>query len=183
MYDDRQLILEAQRGDPDAFAEIYTRYQPAVYDYVFYRVGNRVLAEDLTADVFVRVVEKIHTFVFRGRPLLAWLYTIARNIVADHYRRRGSKTLMSLEETLPAESHCAAEATEHCLTQVMLAQAMDQLTEEQRQVILLRLIEGLTNTEASQVLGKSKGVVKSLQHRALSALRRILEKSGYCDES
>ncbi|HHH41505.1 MAG TPA: hypothetical protein ENK56_05825, partial [Chloroflexi bacterium] len=71
-----RLVRRAQQGDPEAFAELYERYQPTIYTYIFYRVGDAEAAEDLTADVFVRLVEKIHTFQVQDRPLLSWLYTI-----------------------------------------------------------------------------------------------------------
>ena len=83
------LVQRAKGGDPDAFAEIYDRCQPAIYRYIYYQVNDVATAEDLTGEVFVRLVEKIDRFTYRGRPLLAWLYTIARNLITDHRRRSG----------------------------------------------------------------------------------------------
>jgi len=79
--DETRLVQRAKEGDPAAFAELYDRYQPAIYRYIFYRVDNTATAEDLTSEVFVRLVERIDRFRYQGRPLLAWLYTIARNLV------------------------------------------------------------------------------------------------------
>ena len=84
-----RLIRRAKRGDPQAFEEIYDEHQPAIYRYCVCRVGSDAVAEDLTSEVFVRLVEKIDDFTYRGRPLLAWLYTIARNLVNDHHRLKG----------------------------------------------------------------------------------------------
>ena len=176
--DEARLIRRAQRGDPAAFTEIYDRHQPAVYRYVFYRVGDVATAEDLTSEVFVRLVEKIDHFTYRGRPLLAWLYTIARNLVTDHHRRTGQVTMLPLDEQLVAETDDLEQAAERGLVQRRLAAALPHLTEDQRQVIILKFVEGLNNAEVARILGKPVGAVKSLQHRALAALRRILERNG-----
>ncbi len=183
MCGDGHLVLRAAQGDKAALAEIYERYQPSVYAYTFYRVGEQTLAEDLTADVFVRVAEKAYTFVDQGRPLLAWLYTIARNVIADHYRRKGSTVLLPLEESLTTDpSDPSSTGTERCLTQADLVAALGRLTEPQRQVIVLKFVEGRSGAEVAAILGKTEPVVKSLQHRALAALRRALQKSGFANE-
>ena len=176
--DEAQLIQQAQRGDPAAFAEIYDRHQPAIYRYIYYRVGDVATAEDLTSEVFVRLVERIDRFTYRGRPLLAWLYTIARNLITDHRRRAGQALLLPLNERLVAAEGDLEEAAERGLARRRLAAALPQLTEDQRQVIVLKFIEGLNNAEAAHILGKPVSAVKSLQHRALAALRRVLERNG-----
>jgi len=173
--DEAKLIQRAKKGDPAAFAEIYDRHQPAVYRYIYYRVSDVATAEDLTSDVFVRLVEKIDRFTYRGRPLLAWLYTIARNLITDHHRRGGQATILTLDEQLVAESGDLEQAAERGLAQRRLAAALPHLTKDQQQVIILKFIEGLDNAEVAQILGKPVGAVKSLQHRALAALRRILD--------
>lgn len=176
--DEARLIQRANEGNPAAFAKIYDRHQPAIYRYIFYRVGDVATAEDLTSEVFVRLVEKSHQLVYRGRPLLAWLYTIARNLVTDYHRRGGRVTMLPLDERLAAGTVDLDEASERVLTQQMLAAAMTRLTEDQRQVILLKFFEGLANETVARTLGKSIGAVKALQHRGLAALRRILEPTG-----
>jgi RNA polymerase sigma-70 factor (ECF subfamily) len=176
--DEIRLIQRAKQGDRAAFAEIYDRHQSAIYRYIFYQVRDIATAEDLTSEVFVRLVEKIDRFTYRGRPLLAWLYTIARNLIMDHHRRAGKSQLLSLDEQLVADTIAPEEAAERRLTQDRLAAAIAHLTEDQRQVILLKFVEGLGNETTAQTLGKTVGSVKSLQHRGLAALRRILEKDG-----
>jgi len=176
--DEIRLIQRAKKGDPAAFAEIYDRHQPAIYRYIFYRVGDAATAEDLTSEVFVRLVERIDRFTYRGRPLLAWLYTIARNLVADHHRRAGRPSPLPLDERLTASAADPEEALARRLTQQRLIAAIAYLTEDQRQVLLLRFVEGLDNETVARMLGKSVGAVKALQHRALAALRRILERDG-----
>lgn len=177
--DEARLVGRAQAGDPEAFAEIYEQHQSAVYRYVRYRVGDTETAEDLTGEVFVRVVEGMEDFVYRGRPLLAWLYTIARNVVIDHQRRSALSVMLPLEEQLVASKVRVEDAAERELTRERLAAALTHLTEDQRRVILLKFIEGMSNRQVAQTLGKSVGAVKSLQHRALAALKRVLKRNRF----
>jgi len=172
--DEAALLQRAKQGDPAAFAELYDEYQPAIYRYVLYRVDDAATAEDLTGEVFVRLVEHIDRFTYRGLPLLAWLYTIARNLVADHHRRTGQSLPLSLAEQSPADTADPEESVEHSLTQRRLAAALTHLTEDQRQVILMKFVEGMDNERVAHTLGKSVGAVKALQHRALAVLRDIL---------
>jgi RNA polymerase sigma-70 factor (ECF subfamily) len=175
--DEASLVARAQQGDSAAVAEIYERHHAAIYRYALYRVGDEATAEDLTAAVFVRVVESIDGFVYRGRPLLTWLYTIARNAVIDHHRRVGAVGTVSLDERLLDGRQDVEQSVEKALTIRQLAAAMGHLTDDQRQVILLKFVEGMSNEEVATILGKRVGAVKSLQHRALAALQRFLVAS------
>ena len=172
--DEAKLVARAQQGDSTAVAEIYERHHAAVYRYVLYRVGDEGTAEDLTATVFVRVVEGIDGFVYRGRPLLTWLYTIARNAVIDYHRRVGGAGTVSLDESLLDGQQEVEQAVERALAVTQLVAAMEHLTEDQRRVILLKFVEGMSNEEVATILGKTLGAVKALQHRALAALHRLL---------
>jgi RNA polymerase sigma-70 factor (ECF subfamily) len=134
------------------------------------------VAEDLAGEVFVRLVEKIDQFTYRGRPLLAWLYTIARNLVVDHHRRNGKATMVPLDERLVANSVDPEDAASLTLSQRRLVVALRELTEEQRQVVVLKFFEGLDNQTVAMIVDKSVGAVKSLQHRGLAALRRDFER-------
>jgi RNA polymerase sigma-70 factor (ECF subfamily) len=171
------LIRRAKRGDPAAFAEIYDRHHPAIYRYILFRVGDGAVAEDLAGEVFVRLVERIDRFPSRGRPLLAWLYTIARNLVADHLRRNGRATRVALDGGLVANGG-RQDGASLTATQRRLAAALQELTEEERQVVMLKLFEGLDNQTVAMVVDEPVGAVKSLQHRGLTVLRRVLERQG-----
>jgi len=173
--DEIRLIQRAKEGDRAAFAEIFARHRSSIFRYALSLVGDVTVAEDVTGEVFVRLVEKIDRFTYRGRPLLAWLFAIARNLVQDHYRRQKNTVEVSWEGCLATSSSHPEETVECHLTQEHLAAAMTQLTEEQRQVILLRFIEGRDIKSVARALGKAESAVKSLQHRGLAALRRILE--------
>ena len=169
---DADLVQRAKDGDKLAFAALYERYQPPVFSYVYYRVDDQSLAEDLTAEVFVRMVTKIHTYRATS-PLLAWLYTIARNLITDQYRR--VSRLSPLNEWTAKPHHDPAEEAHRRIRESELRAALKRLTEEQRQVVILKFIERRSNLHIAYLLGKTEGAIKSLQHRALEALRRILD--------
>jgi RNA polymerase sigma-70 factor (ECF subfamily) len=173
--DEAQLVRRAKAGDAEAFSEIYDRHQPAIYRYICYRVGSDSTAEDLCSEVFTRMVEHIDGFEYEGRPLLAWLYTIARNLVYDHHRGNGRAEYVPLDESLEADAPDPEKVANLALNRERLAAALEELTEGQRQVIMLRFVEGLDNLTVAQVLDKSYGAVKALQHRGLASLRRVLE--------
>ena len=172
--DESRLIRQAKAGNRDAFAALYRSYHPKVYRYILFRVDSVATAEDLSSEVFVRLVDRIDQFDERGRPILAWLYTIARNLVSDHYRREGRAEQTELHDGLVDDTVDPSQAAHYSLLESDLAIALGQLTEEQRQVIMLRFFEDLDNAATARVLDKSVGAVKALQHRALAALARCL---------
>jgi RNA polymerase sigma-70 factor (ECF subfamily) len=179
MDDEAQLIRLAQQGDAAACTELYDRHYDAIYRYCYCRVSDAGLAQDLTSEVFVRMVDRLDTFKVRGRPLLAWLYTIARNLVADAHRQHGKAIHLPLDSASPLSSNDRGDPmrrVERRIQAECLAAALRHLTEEQRQVILLKFMEDYRNGQVARILNKSEGAIKSLQHRALNALRRALEK-------
>jgi len=180
MPDEAHLIRQAQSGDARACAVLYDHHYDAVYRYCYYRLGDGQAAQDVAGEVFVRMVEKLDTFRPRGRPLLAWLYTIARNLVADRYRQQSRANTVALEAAVPLvdDSDGPERLVDRRLEAECLSLALVHLTEEQRQVILLKFMENLSNADVARMLDKSEGAIKSLQHRALAALRRAIEKEG-----
>ncbi len=178
MHEEHDLIRRAQAYDPEAFGEIYERYYNGVYRYIFYRVGEPGLAEDLTMEVFVKSMEAIDSFSFRGVPFSAWLYRIASNLVVDHFRRQPAKTAISLEEKLVSSIEAPTKFLDSEFTHDALRRALSELTDDQQQVVILKFVDGLSNLEVARILGKTEGAVKSLQHRALSSLGRVLGEQG-----
>jgi RNA polymerase sigma-70 factor (ECF subfamily) len=176
MVDEKRLVRRAQKGDRNAIAALYDEYHARIYRYVAYRVGDRALADDLTADVFVAMVQKIGDYQERGRPLLAWLYTIAGNVVKMHYRRQKRAEFAPLPEEMIDHEMDPAGAAHVRLTHERLMCAMPHLSESQRQVILLKFIEGFENAEIAAVLNKTEGAIRVLQHRALTALRLAISE-------
>lgn len=174
---EQELIAQAAAGDETAIIRLYHQHKAAIYTYLHYRVGgDRALAEDLTADVFERMVLHLPRFVIGERPLRAWLYTIARNRLMDHMRLRGRNEWLALDEQLPSAAIGLEEHSQHRLERERVVQAMTQLTHEQKEVVILRFMEGYSVAETAAVMDKSEGAVKTLTRRALSALRRVLEE-------
>jgi RNA polymerase sigma-70 factor (ECF subfamily) len=170
----QQLIAEAQAFSPTAWAHLFDQYHAKMYDYCYLRTGDRAAAEDLASDVFLEAVRGIRRYRYRGVPISAWLYGIARNLTADFVRRRASRPTLPLPE---AGTHAAlttpdgAEASDRAHD---LRGAIRHLTDDQQQVIILRFFHGLSHDETAAVLGRSSGAVRVLQSRALSALRRVM---------
>ncbi|MBL8156516.1 MAG: sigma-70 family RNA polymerase sigma factor [Anaerolineae bacterium] len=175
-----RLLGRAQRGDRDAFAALYRANVQAIFRYIVHRVGDAALAEDFTADVFVRALKSLATYEDQGKPLVAWLYRIAHARVVDHYRRVGRRPA---EDDLDEGSEVAIQPDmdqslfRRQMAQ-MLRQAITGLTDEQQQVVVLRFVEGCSLEEAAQVMGKNANAIKALQHRALRSLAGRLERAG-----
>jgi RNA polymerase sigma-70 factor (ECF subfamily) len=177
VQEERELIRRAKEYDPGAFAAIYERYYQKIYNYIYYRVSDGVMAEDLCADVFVKALEAIDSYTFQGIPFSAWLYRIAGNLVIDHYRRQPTQPETSLEDTRPlVEEEGPGHSLERHFDHQELRRALHGLTSDQQQVVLLKFVDGLSNSEVAQILGKTEGAVKSLQHRALASLDRLMRK-------
>jgi RNA polymerase sigma-70 factor (ECF subfamily) len=175
---DAVLIRMAQNGDYRSIESLHDRYRPSIYSYFYYRVAEVATAEDLTSEVFVRMVEKIDTYEPCGRPFLSWLYTIANNLRVDHFRQTNRQPLSQLSESLPAVQSTPPSSTELRLWEECFRSALLCLTEDQRLVIIGKFIEERTNEEMAAVLQKPEGAIKSLQHRALAALRKEIERTG-----
>ena len=171
-----ELIRRAKECDPSAFATIYDHYYLDIYNYIYHRVANVQLAEDLVSEVFLKVLESIDSFTFRGIPLSAWLFRLARNLLIDYFRtspRPGVE--VPLEEEVVLTEGGPDAALERKVTRKQLLGALSNLTEDQKEVVVLKFMEGFSNTDVAKIVGRSEGAVKSLQHRALSTLSRILE--------
>ena len=174
------LIERAQGGDAAAFGLLYDRYFDTVFRFVYFRVGNRQLAEDLTADTFLRALKRISSFTWQGRDLGAWLVTIARNLVADHFKSGRYRLEVTTGDVLDAdrpdrgpEGSPEAAVIDH-VTNVDLLRAVKQLNPEQQECIVLRFLHGFSVAETAQAMNKNEGAIKALQYRAVRALARLL---------
>ena len=174
------LVERAQAGDAAAFGLIYDRYVDTVFRFVYFRVGNRQLAEDLTSDTFLRALKRIGSFTWQGRDLGAWLVTIARNLVADHFKSGRYRLEVTTGDVLDAdredrgpEGSPEAAVVDH-ITNVALLTAVKQLNPEQQECIVLRFLQGFSVAETAQTMGKNEGAIKALQYRAVRALARLL---------
>lgn len=174
------LVKRAQAGEAEAFGLIYDRYVEIVFRFIYFRVGNRPLAEDLTSETFLRALRRIGSVTWQGRDLGAWLVTIARNLVADHFKS-GRYRLEIATGDLPdpeREDRDPKGAPESAvvghLTNVTLLTAVTQLKPEQQECIVLRFLQGFSVAETAKAMGKNEGAIKALQYRAVRALARRL---------
>lgn len=174
------LVERAQQGDTEAFGLIYDRYVDTVFRFIYFRVGNRPLAEDLTSDTFLRALKRISSFTWQGRDLGAWLVTIARNLVADHFKSGRYRLEVTTGDVLDAdredrgpEGSPESAVVDH-ITNVALLTAVKQLNPEQQECIVLRFLQGFSVAETAQAMGKNEGAIKALQYRAVRALARLL---------
>lgn len=170
-------MAEGAAVEHDAFAEAYEAYFGRVYRYIAVRVGDAFEAEDLTSETFLRAWRNLPSFRKRdGVPFSAWLFRIAHNLVVDHLRKRSRGSAVPLTDRFESMTN-TEEAAEINLTFDELKQAIEGLTEAQRQVIGLRFAGGLSLAEVAQVMNRSQGAVKALQHAGVVALRRTMGRS------
>ena len=171
--DELELIRLSQQGDTEAYARLYACYVERITRYVYFRVTDHQLAEDITSRIFIKMLEKLKTYQVGQLPLIAWLYRMAHNAVIDHYRTK--RTLISLEDVNQAEVRQEDGIEEKLDLQVksqQLRAALQVLTEEQQRVLILKFIDGLSTREIARRLGKQQGAVRGLQMRALQKLAR-----------
>lgn len=170
------LVRRAVEGDSGAFGALYDRYLDRVYRYVYYRVGSVEEAEDLAEEVFLKAWEAIGRYREQGVPFLAWLMRLTHNHVVDYFRTR--RPSAPLVETLPAGSPDPQHVAEQRLATEAVLRAMQGLTPEQQQVLILRFIEDLDHGEIAAMLGKNEGAVRALQFRGLTALRAAMGRTA-----
>jgi RNA polymerase sigma-70 factor, ECF subfamily len=175
-YTEEELLAEAVTLDEAALSELYDRYEYKIYSYIYRRTSDQALSEDLTAQVFLKMLEALHNEKAWHSSFSGWLYRIAHNLVIDHYRSRDRQKQISLDETpnTPDPADSPVRAAEIQLDTEYLRAAISRLTEEQAQVISLRLLEGYSFAEIAAMMSKTEGAVKALQHRAVATLRQLL---------
>jgi RNA polymerase sigma-70 factor (ECF subfamily) len=169
-----ELLHRAREFDPQALAEIYDSYSSGLYGYALRLLGDPHTAEDCVAETFSRFLKALHAGKGPGKQIKAYLYRIAHNWIVDLYRQSPEQCLPLEEATNLANTIRVEEQVDRRILQDQLRAALFQLTPDQRQVIMLVFIEGWGKNEVAAALGKPVGAVKSLQHRALNSLRKIL---------
>ena len=170
------LIARAQKGDEDALSVIYHRYRLDIYRYLYYRVGHLQVAEDLTSEVFERMIRAIKKSSFRNTSLGAWLFQIARNLAIDYYRKMNVRDHVPLDETLMAHDTDIDLTLEHQMVSDDLVQALKKVNDAQRDVIILRFAVNMPIAQVAQTLHRSEDSVKGLQRRGLMTIRNILSE-------
>ncbi|WP_108666414.1 sigma-70 family RNA polymerase sigma factor [Euzebya rosea] len=173
-----RLVEEAQGGSSAAFAALYDRYVDRVYAFVYRRVGDRHLAEDLTGDVFTRALRRIDTYRYTGADPIAWLLTIARNRVHDHYKSARFRLEQAQPDAGVTEidlSSAPERDAERAAVVAEVQAALTKLKPDHAEVLHLRFVEDLSVAEAAEILGRRVGAVRALQHRALKALATLVD--------
>ena len=172
----KSLVLRARDGDAEAFGSLYDHYVELVYRYIYYRVGAHSLTEDLTSETFLRAMRRIAHYSWQGKDFGAWLVTIARNLVADHFKSSRYRleicTAEQLEPDRPQEG--PERAVLDSMTHRTLLEAVRRLGSEQQECVVLRFLHGLSVAETALVMGKKTGAIKALQYRAVRSLARML---------
>lgn len=174
-FDEQVVVLAAQSGDHDALSDLYGHYFPRVYRYVYTRLASNEDAEDVTEEIFLKIIDNLAGYQFRGLPFGAWVFRIARNEVVSHVRRRKARGVTTeLSETIADENADHVQEVETQLTIEAVRELTQQLPEAQRQVIALRFGAGLSVAETAQALKKTENNVKVLQHKAIARLQQMV---------
>ncbi|CAG6398233.1 sigma-70 family RNA polymerase sigma factor [Streptomyces cocklensis] len=170
------LVERAQDGETEAFGRLYDHYSDTVYRYIYYRVGSKATAEDLTSETFLRALRRIGTFTWQGRDFGAWLVTIARNLVADHFKSSRFRLEVTTGEMLDANevARSPEDSVLESLSNEALLTAVRKLNPQQQECVTLRFLQGLSVAETARVMGKNEGAIKTLQYRAVRTLARLL---------
>ncbi len=177
---EEDLVRRAKARDEEAWSQLYDLHYPSLYRYAFARLRSREEAEDLASQVFLEALRSIDSFSYRGRPILAWLYRIARNLIADDMRRKVRKERVA---NLANGEDGYAPGADASLETMELLEAISHLTLDQQEVLILRFFMALPAKSAAQLLGKNETAVFALQVRAIGALRRILAPRGLALEA
>ncbi len=172
-----EAVGRAQKGDAAAFAVLYEDYYDRIFRYVSFKTGNSLEAEDITAEVFVKMLESIDSFRWQGYQFSSWLFRIAHNLVVDHFRKRGRRHIVALDDAPAAATEYNPDLDRKRdvdMSMVPVQEAMKDLTDLQREVISLRFAAGLSVAETARAVGKKDNAVKALQHAGIKKLRGIL---------
>jgi RNA polymerase sigma-70 factor (ECF subfamily) len=176
VLDEESVVQRARQNDPNAFAELYEEYFDKIYRYIVIKIGDRMEAEDMTQQVFLKALQSISSFRWKGVPFSAWLYRIAHNQVVDYIRKNKKRPDTLYDETLVSERTDSdpERMAELSMDIDQVLAATRQLTEAQREVISLRFTGELPTAQVAKIMGKSEGAVKALQHSAIVSLRKTL---------
>lgn len=172
---EREMVQRAQNLDEGALAWLYQVYYPKIYNYAVIQLSDTHLAEDIASNVMLKVLESLGSYQYRGVPFAAWAFRIARNQIIDLHRRRKRRGEVELDVEIAIASNSDYDPqpmAERAMERSQIQAALQLLTEDQRQVIILKFIDGFDNRSIAKILGRSEGAIKSLQHRALLALRK-----------
>ena len=176
LLEEARLVEEAKSGSPEAFAKLYDAYIERVSRYVYFRVSEAIDTEDLVSQVFLKAWENLDRYKVGSSPFIAWLYTIARNLVIDHYRTK--KAALPLEEaiTFASDMEMPDEEAQTRFDLQAMRDALQFLTSDQQQALILKYIAGLPNDSIAKIMNKQEGTIRGLQMRALQTLAKYMKE-------
>ncbi|HZJ21913.1 MAG TPA: sigma-70 family RNA polymerase sigma factor [Anaerolineales bacterium] len=174
--DEARLVHRAKSGDSEAFAQLYDAYVERVYRYILFRVSEDVTTEDLVSQVFLKAWQNLDRYKMGSSPFIAWLYTIARNLVIDYHRAK--KEMFPLEDAriLPSDRQSPHEEVEMRFDLQAMRDGLQSLTGDQQQVLILKYIAGLPNENIAKIMNKQEGTIRGLQMRALRTLSKYMHE-------
>lgn len=173
-----QLLRRARALEEDALALVHDRYYNAIFRYIAFRVDDYATSEDLTSEVFIRLLTALRDHTAPQNTLRGWLFGTATRVVQDFFRKKYNRPLVAMDEQWADDNESPAQMVDKKLDQEKLYHALQQLTEEQQEVLAFRFGQGLTAGEIAGLLGKSEAAVKMLQARALASLSRLMAEGG-----
>jgi RNA polymerase sigma-70 factor (ECF subfamily) len=175
LQDEEGLVRRAQQQDSEAFAQLYEAYFDKIYRYIVMRIRNEMEAEDIAQQVFMKMLHSISSYKSKGVPFSSWVYRIAHNQVIDYFRHQNKKATVDLEGLqLPSTGDDPQHMIERQVDIEELKKATQRLTPAQQEVLSLRFAGELPIAQCAQIMGKSEGAIKALQHSAVLALRKAL---------
>lgn len=171
MTSDETLVASYKAGDSDAFTELYERYIKRIYDFVYFKTHHKQTAEDITSQTFLRMIEKIHTFNPKKGVFSAWLHSVARNLVIDHYRALKPVDTIDDAWSLSDDTDVVADADTAVKLQAV-RQVLSTLSATQREVLLLRLWHGYTFAEIADIIGSTEAACKMQYKRGMERVQK-----------
>jgi len=176
VLEEARLVDQAKSGDPEAFAKLYDAYVERVARYIYFRVSEDCDMEDLVSQVFLKAWENLDRYKIGSSPFIAWLYTIARNLVIDHYRTK--KNNLPLEEAIAVPSDLAMpdEIAQTHFDLEAMRDGLQALSKDQQQALILKYIVGLPNDSIAKIMNKQEGTVRGLQMRGLQTLAKYMKE-------
>ncbi|MGC9610893.1 MAG: sigma-70 family RNA polymerase sigma factor [Minisyncoccia bacterium] len=180
MEEERKLILSAKEGKEEAFGQLYDKYMPAIYRFIFLKVGGqKAQAEDICHEVFMNAWQNIKNFRFQGYPFSSWLYRIAGNAVIDYYRtKKVNVDIETVPEDVFARTASLGEKFDERLDLEKIQLCLKKLEPSYQDVLIMKFVEELSNKEIAAALEKTEGAVRVIQHRAIKQLKKHLEENG-----
>lgn len=175
---DDSTVARAAAGERAAAGKLYECYHERIFRYLYYRVGDVQTVEDLTEEVFLRMMRALPGYRQGEGTFQAWLFQIARHLAIDHARKAKRRPLVALSRTLSSGSRSPEAAAASSLDADILQRALQELNEAQMEVVILRIVAEMPIKEVAEALGRSENAVKGLQRRGLEALRDVLAEWG-----